>query len=193
MCAHRRDQRGGARHDADARRRLVEQRRRHAGEQGDAGGERRGEIDLAVHRLPRQLGDLVAQAEELGELVEHLVLDDGRFHVGDEQRLAPPGARLNDDVGGEAGKIGRQTMARPGIGLVGIETLIVEIAGAAGGEPVDLADTGAQRDQRLAQRGDGIAERSGAGVGNDGGGDEGEDGVRHAGVIGEPPAKGKLC
>jgi len=39
-----------------------------------------------------------AQAEELGQLVEHLVLDDRRFHVGDQQPLATMGDGLNDGV-----------------------------------------------------------------------------------------------
>ena len=32
---------------------------------------------------------LLAQAQEVGQLVQHLVLDDGRFHVGHQQPLAP--------------------------------------------------------------------------------------------------------
>ena len=41
---------------------------------------------------------LLAQAQELGQLVQHLVLDHGRFHVGDEQLLAPAGRRHDHRV-----------------------------------------------------------------------------------------------
>ena len=39
-----------------------------------------------------------AQADEIGQLVEHLVLDDRRFEIGDEQPLAAPCERLHDHV-----------------------------------------------------------------------------------------------
>ena len=41
-------------------------------------------------------------------------------------------------------------IAQHGIGLIGIETIVVEIAGAIGGEPVDPAGTGAERGQGIA-------------------------------------------
>ena len=36
--------------------------------------------------------------DEIGQLVEHLVLDDRRFEIGDEQPLAAPLERLHDNV-----------------------------------------------------------------------------------------------
>ena len=40
----------------------------------------------------------VADADEIRELVEHLDVDDGRIHVGDEQLLRRLGRRLNADI-----------------------------------------------------------------------------------------------
>jgi len=74
--------------------------------------------------------DPVAQAEEVGELVEHLVLDHRRFHVGDEQPLAPAVGR--DEHGIDAGHT--QTADR--------RTLERDVAGDLGCEPVGRADVG---------------------------------------------------
>ncbi len=113
---------------------FVEYARRQALEQRDPGAHGGGEIELAVHGAARDLGDLVAQADEIRQLVEHLILDDGRFHIGDEQQLAPPVCRLHRDIGGEAGEIltqsgGDRRRARG----VGLER---QIDGASGRQPV---------------------------------------------------------
>jgi len=60
-----------------------------SGQQADPGGERLGEIDLAIHRTSRDLGYQGADAEDRPEFVEHLVFDDRRFEIGNEQPLAP--------------------------------------------------------------------------------------------------------
>ena len=57
-----------------------------------------GEVDLAVHGARGDAGDLLAQAQKLGQLVQHLVLDHGRFHVGHEQLLAPARRRHDHRV-----------------------------------------------------------------------------------------------
>ena len=106
---------------------------RQALQQADPLGQRGGEVDLAVHGARRDAGDLVAQAEEVGQLVQHLVLDHGRFHVGHEQPLAPAGGRHDDRVDGGHGD--------------GLSALPVErdVAGDAGRQPVGRADRGALR------------------------------------------------
>ena len=60
-----------------------------SGQQADPGGECLGEIDLAIHCPPSDLGYRGADAEDRPEFVEHLVFDDRRFEIGNEQPLAP--------------------------------------------------------------------------------------------------------
>ena len=60
--------------------------------------QRGGKIEFAVHRAPGDLGDMGAQADEIGQLVEHLVLDDRRFQIGDEHPLAPLRRRLHQHI-----------------------------------------------------------------------------------------------
>ena len=43
-------------------------------------------------------GDAVAETDKRGELVDAFLADQGRVHVGDEQRLLPSRERLNDRV-----------------------------------------------------------------------------------------------
>ena len=95
---HRRHERAGAGSHTDPGGGLGEHADVGPGQQRDAGGERAGELDLAVHRPPRDLGDARSDPEDQPELVEHLVFDDRRFEIGGEQPLAPAGLRLNHDV-----------------------------------------------------------------------------------------------
>ena len=90
--AHGRDQRPRARHQADARARPRRARspgrpRSSATRSSSAADE----IDLAVHRPPRNRRRHAPEAEEIGQLVEHLVLDDRRFD--DRRRGAACAAR----------------------------------------------------------------------------------------------------
>ena len=62
-------------------------------EQGDTLAQRRREIQLAVHGAVGDVGDARRDADQIGHLVEHLVLDRGQFHVGDQQRFAPASRR----------------------------------------------------------------------------------------------------
>ena len=89
---------------------FVEPGDRQALQQPDPLVQGRGEIDLAVHGARGDAGDPVAQAEEVGELVQHLVLDHGRFHVGHQQPLAPVGGRHDDRV--DAGQRRRRRPCR---------------------------------------------------------------------------------
>ena len=71
-----RDQRPRPRHQPDARGGFVEHGGGQALQQRDPFGERGGEIEFAIHRPPGDLGDMRAQPDEIGQLLEHLVLDD---------------------------------------------------------------------------------------------------------------------
>jgi tRNA dimethylallyltransferase len=58
------------------------------------------------------------EADEIGEFVEHFILDDCRFHIGDEQTLAPICGRLNYNVDfgvadyGVRGRLGERRAGR---------------------------------------------------------------------------------
>ena len=121
-----------ARHYPDAPCRVFKHRYRQTFQQRDPFGERGGEIEFAVHRAPRDLGDLRAQADKIGQLVEHLVFDDRRFEIGDEHPLAPPLPRLHDDVDrGVADNV-----ARGAFGRVGRDAAEREVARHSRREPV---------------------------------------------------------
>lgn len=71
---------------------------RQAPEQRDAFTERRFERDLPAHGTLGDCGDMVFQADEIGEFVDAFLLDHGRIHVGEEKTLAPVSGLLHDDV-----------------------------------------------------------------------------------------------
>ncbi len=91
-------ERARPRHQPNMCRGLVEHGLRQARQQGDPLGEGCDKIEFAIHRPPRDLGDLGPQPDEIGQFLEHLVFDDGRFQVGDEHPLAPPLAGLDHDI-----------------------------------------------------------------------------------------------
>ena len=130
----------------DPRRRLVENAGLDPGQQGDAGLERRDEIDLAVHRPAGDRGDPRAEAEDQRQFVEHLVFDDRRFEIGDEQPLAPLRRRLNQDID----RAGADDGARGGGERRGVRGVENEIAGFVRREP----DRGGPDRQRGGDRGD---------------------------------------
>src|SRR5439155_8369112 len=99
------------------------------------GFERGGEIDLAVHCTPGDRRDLWAKPYRLGKLVEHLVLDDRRFQIGDEKPFAPPGRRLNENI--DLGAVDHD--ARGSLGRRRLRLVKEEIAGLCRGEPDRLA------------------------------------------------------
>ena len=75
-----------------------------------------------------------AQADKIGELVEHLVLDDCRFEIGDKHSLAPALGRLDEHIDrGIADRL-------PGE-CFGVDRIAVpedKIASPAGRQPVRL-------------------------------------------------------
>jgi tRNA dimethylallyltransferase len=174
VAAHHRDQRTRTRHRADAGRGLVENRDRQALQQRDALFEGGDEADLAVHRLSSDLGDLRPQSEEVGEFVEHLVFDDRRFHVGDEQPLAPLPRRLDHDI--DRG-LANDPPGNP-LGGCGFDTINHKVAGLVGSEPT-----------RCAASGQGLGDRDSDG-GNGGpgafGGDQGGDKAHARASYAEP-------
>ncbi len=171
---HRCDQRAGARRQPDMAGGLVEHGLRQAFQEGDPLGKRRDEVDLAVHRPPGDFGDRRAQADELGQFLEHFVFDDRRFHVGDEEAFPPPGARLDHHVDrGCADHLPRGRRGGLGAGA-GAE----QVAGHAGSEPVGAGSS------------DDAGERSGAAGENLGAarpGDQGDDQVQAALASGATP------
>ncbi len=127
---------------------------RQALEQGDAGAQRRLEIELAIHGAGGDGGDFVLDADGIGELVDALLLDHGRIHVGDEQLLAPIGERHEGDIDGPAGDdvVG---------GLYGgVEFRLDDLDRDALGEPVDFTANG-RMDARNERRVEGRISRVG--------------------------------
>jgi tRNA dimethylallyltransferase len=89
---------------------------------------------------------LRAQPKKIGQLVEHLVLDDRRFHIGDEQPFAPLCQGLNEKIDRSAADQGaRRFFSRRRAGCVEDK-----IAGLARGEP-----------NRLGPDPDGLGDRRG--------------------------------
>jgi tRNA dimethylallyltransferase len=102
-----------------------------SGQQADPGGECLGEIDLAIHRPPSNFGYPRADAEDRSEFIEHLVFDDRRFEIGNEQPLAPSGDRLQQQVDRSRAD-NRAYYPFDRLGLVGVEK---NIAGFGGRKP----------------------------------------------------------
>ena len=129
-----------------------------AGQQFDAGGKAAREIDLAVHRAPGDFGDLGTDAEDRSEFIEHLVLDEGRFEIGNKEPLAPAGCRLQQPIDRHAAD-GRAHLALDWFGFAGIEE---DIAGLLGSQPDRLG-----RDVQNLADGGGNAGEAMIGTGSD--------------------------
>jgi tRNA dimethylallyltransferase len=95
---HRCDELSSAGRQPDPRRRGFELARLRSGKQRDALFEREGEVDFAVHSAAGDFGDLLASPDELAEFVEHFILDDRRFEIGDEKSFAPRCQGLDDVI-----------------------------------------------------------------------------------------------
>ena len=142
------EQGAGAGHQADARCRLGEHGFRQVLQQRDPFGESRGEIEFAIHRPAGDLGDMLAQPDEFGQFVEHLVFDDGRLQVSDEDALAAPGGGLDQNVDRRAPNCG----ARRGFGCFRFDPLEGEIAGVARRQPIrGRAQGRRERDDHIGQ------------------------------------------
>jgi len=101
---------------------------------------------------PGDVGDLRPDPRDIGDFIQHLVGDHGRFHVGDEQVLLAAGRRLDDDV--ERGSVESELEfgAYRGLGLVGIETVEEDVGSVLRGEPLGAAKLGAEPGQRASRR-----------------------------------------
>ena len=130
--------------DADALAGLFQQAGGLALQQRHAFPQRADEIDFAVHGAARDRGDLGLDADEIGDLVQHLIGDDGGFHVGQKQAFLPPRQALRDEVDRRP----RQGAARGGLGLVRVEPVEGDIAGKLGRKPGRAAEMRAQLFQR---------------------------------------------
>jgi tRNA dimethylallyltransferase len=138
-AAHGRNQGARARSQPDPCSCVFEPASLHSPEQGDASFKCRGEVDLAVHGAPSDRRNLWAKPDGLGKLVEHLVLDDRRLQIGDEEPFAPSRRRLNENIDpGAIDQSARHLLDLPrDLPLAGrIED---EIAGLLGGKPDRLA------------------------------------------------------
>ena len=117
-ASHRRDQLPGPRSQPDTAGRLFEHVIRQTREQTDACLERGGEVEFSIHRAAGDFRDFLPEPDEIGELVEHFILDDRRFHIGDEETLAPICGRLNQNVDfgiadhGACGRLGERRAGR---------------------------------------------------------------------------------
>jgi tRNA dimethylallyltransferase len=175
---HRPHQRARARHIADAganARKLVF---RHALEQGHALAQGGGEIDLAIHGPTRDFGHAVAFAAQIGHLIEHLVFNDRRFHVGDQEVLTTAFGFLGDDIDRNWTEMGCDRLMDGLIGGFCRRPGPKNIAGR-GGEPVRFSDSRSQifqcEDCQIRGRCHDIAGLRCR--------DQGEDAVRHAGLM----------
>jgi tRNA dimethylallyltransferase len=144
IAPHRRDEGACSGRQTNSRGRRFENTRLDPGQQGDAGLECGDKVDLPIHRPASDFGNARADAEDHGQFVEHFVFDNRRFEVGDEQLLAPPHGRLDQDV--ESGAASDGTRG-PG-DSPRVQTIDNEIAGLARREPDRL---GLNR-QRLGDR-----------------------------------------
>jgi tRNA dimethylallyltransferase len=124
--------------------RLLERPYLHPLEQRDASFERGNKVDLAIHRATGNFRNLRPNPKAFSELVEHLVLNDRRLQVGDEELLAPPYGRLNENIDRKALDQGaRRHLGTPRVGRVE-----EEITGLTRGQPVGLGSDPQRRRNR---------------------------------------------
>jgi hypothetical protein len=114
---------------------LLENLDREPFEQRDPGLQSGHEVELAVHRPPRDRADLNFDAEIIGQLVDALDVDHGRVHVADQQALAPPCGGHDADV---IGRVAQHHLgARPD--RTAIAAIDRQLAGLILGEPARRA------------------------------------------------------
>ena len=135
VAPHRCDQGARARGQPDPCSGFFEQADFHALEQGDARFERCDEVDLAIHCPAGDFGNSRAKPEGLGELFEHLILDNRQLKIGDKKPLAPRGSGLNENIDRRA--IDQGTRGFFGLRRMGI--IKDEVAGLRCSEPDWLA------------------------------------------------------
>jgi tRNA dimethylallyltransferase len=130
-CLHGRDQLTRPGSQSDPLCRPFEHATFNSREQRDPRLECGCEVDLAVHRAPGNFGDLRANPNEIREFVDHLVLDDRRFQIGDQQAFAPCRQRLNDGIDRRAA----DDRAHGFLGGRWVDYVENKIAGLTRGEP----------------------------------------------------------
>ena len=167
---------------------FVDDVERDAFQQRDALAQRRLEFELAAHGALGDVGNLLLQAHVSGELVDALLADHGRIHVGEEQALATGCGRLDDDVDGSAA----QRLAQCRFELARIARFREEV----GRDLAIEAFSPGRRRRGGAQAGEQAIVEQGLTMGGDEGGDEGHEGagqqVRYSAVlIAGPTASGK--
>jgi hypothetical protein len=124
------------RHQPNAPGGLVEHRGGQPRQQRHPFRQSGGEVQFPVHRAPRDRSDMGPQADEIGQLVEHLVLDDRRFEVGDEDPLAASVRRLDQHIDRRiADHLPGSRFGRLRVGIAQRQ-----VARGAGREPVGRAD-----------------------------------------------------
>ena len=102
--------------------------------QADARLEGSDKSDLTVHSATGDCRNLGPKPKKICQLVEHFVLDDGRFHIGDEKALAPIRQRLDKHIDGHPADHGPRRLFDSGE----IETFEHEVKGLARRKPFRL-------------------------------------------------------
>jgi tRNA dimethylallyltransferase len=95
---HRRDQRARTWRQPNLRSSFLEHPSPRSLEKGDAGFERRDEVDFPIHRSASDFSNSRPNPEAFSKLIEHLVLDDRRLQIGHEKLFATPRDRLHQGI-----------------------------------------------------------------------------------------------
>jgi tRNA dimethylallyltransferase len=141
---HRGYQRTRTRNQPDPTGSFLEHVRVHSLEELHTSFERSGKVNLAIHCLPRDFRNSWSEPERFGKLIQHLILDNRRFKIGDEQPLASAHDRLNENIDRRTDdRRAGQVLSSPRIGR--IEN---EIAGLPRREPERLAAEPERLDDR---------------------------------------------
>ena len=127
--------------------------------QCDASFERGDEVDLAIHRAAGDFRDLRANPKAFGEFVEHLVLDDRRLEIGNEQAFAASRGWLHENI--DSGAFDQR--ARGFLGSYRAGYVEDEITGLTRRQPVRL---GPDPQRRRDRRGEARQARPAAGPGD---------------------------
>lgn len=136
MRAHGLHQRPSAGSQGDALfDRLVHHAGVEPGKQGDALAQRRLEGDLAAHGAFGDFRHHVLEPDEIGQFIDAFLADHGRIHIGEQQLLAPPFQRLDENIDRRGAKAKPQHGRRgAAVGRVGERAVVAIAMGGAGCE-----------------------------------------------------------
>ena len=151
MPVHGAHQGPGARREFDAVAKGLQEFLFQSAQHFDPHGQRLAERDFAVHRLPGDPAHGLADAQKIGQFIDHLVADHRGFHVGDQQPLAPVVRAGHDRIDRQPADRLRDGRLR-GAGVAAGER---NIAGHLGRQPFGFAALRAGVFQRPARRRDG--------------------------------------